>query len=119
MAMRSQHTVPAAEASRRALREIVYFVHERRESYLRLLGPGAAPQLVRAVGQAFTERTVQALERMEARPADADPRVTAQFLAGGVLGVIGAWLADQAGPWSPDQLVEALIQCLPGWLNSD
>ena len=119
MAMRSQHTVPAAEARRRALREIVYFVHERRESYLRLLGPGAAPQLVRAVGQAFTERTVQALERMEARPADADPRVTAQFLAGGVLGVIGAWLADQAGPWSPDQLVEALIQCLPGWLNSD
>jgi AcrR family transcriptional regulator len=119
MAMRSQHTVPAAEASRRALREIVYFVHERRESYLRLLGPGAAPQLVRAVGQAFTERIVQALERMEARPADADPRVTAQFLAGGVLGVIGAWLADQAGPWAPDQLVEALIQCLPGWLNSD
>jgi AcrR family transcriptional regulator len=119
MAMRSRHTVPAAEASRRALREIVYFVHERRESYLRLLGPGAAPQLVRAVGQAFTERTVQALERMEARPADADPRVTAQFLAGGMLGVIGAWLADQAGPWSPDQLVEALIQCLPGWLNSD
>lgn len=119
IAMRSQHRVPAAEASRRALREIVYFVHERRESYLRLLGPGAAPQLVRAVGQAFTERTVQALERMEARPADADPRVTAQFLAGGVLGVIGAWLADQAGPWSPDQLVEALIQCLPGWLNSD
>jgi len=119
MAMRSPHTVPAAEASRRALREIVYFVHERRESYLRLLGPGAAPQLVRGVGQAFTERTVQALERIEARPADADPRVTAQFLAGGVLGVIGAWLADQAGPWSPDQLVEALIQCLPGWLNSD
>jgi hypothetical protein len=34
---------------------------------------------------AFTERTVQALERMDARPPGADPRVTAQFLSGGVL----------------------------------
>jgi hypothetical protein len=56
---------------------------------------------------------------MNARPAGADPRVTAQFLAGGVLGVIGAWLADQPGLWSPNQLVEALVQCLPGWLNAD
>jgi AcrR family transcriptional regulator len=119
MVMRSTHSVPAAEASRRALRDIVYFVHERRDSYVRLLGPGAAPQLVRAVCQAFTERTVQALEQMDARPAGADPLVTAQFLAGGVLGVIGAWLAGQPAEWSPDQLVEALVQCLPGWLNAD
>src|ERR1700683_2209726 len=40
--MRSEHSVPAAEASRRALREIVGFVHDRRETYARLLGPGAA-----------------------------------------------------------------------------
>ena len=46
-------------------------------------------------------------------------RVTARFLAGGVLGVIGAWLADERSRWSPDELVEALIQCLPGWLNTD
>jgi AcrR family transcriptional regulator len=119
IAMRSQHSVPAAEASRRALHEIVSFVHERRESYVRLLGPGAAPQLMRAVSEAFTERTVQALEEMDARPVGADPRVTAQFLAGGVLGVIGAWLAARPGARSPEQLVEALVQCLPGWLNAD
>ena len=117
--MRSQHSVPAAEASRRALREIVGFVHERRETYVRLLGPGAAPALVQAVTEAFTERTVQALEQMDARPAGADPQVTARFLAGGVLGVIGAWLADQPAQWPPDRLVEALIWCLPGWLNAD
>jgi AcrR family transcriptional regulator len=117
--MRSQHTVPAAEASRRALRDIVYFIHARRASYVRLLGPGAAPQFVRAVTEAFTERTVQALEPMAARPASADPLVTAQFLAGGVLGVIGAWLAGQLPGWSPDQVVEALVACLPGWLNAD
>ncbi|HEX3749684.1 MAG TPA: TetR/AcrR family transcriptional regulator [Streptosporangiaceae bacterium] len=116
IALRSGHSVSGAEASRRALREIVAFVGERRGPYARLLGPGAAPQLVRAVAGAFTERTVLALEPMDVRPAEADPRVTAQFLAGGVLGVIGAWLADPDPVQGPDELVEALIQCLPGWL---
>ena len=115
--MRSRHSVPGTEASRRALRDIVGFVDERRASYARLLGPGAAPQLVQAVTEAFTERTVEALARMDARPADADPVITAQFLAGGVLGVISGWLAGPPGQCTPDELVEALIQCLPGWLN--
>jgi AcrR family transcriptional regulator len=119
IAMRGEHSVPAAEASRRALRDIVSFVWERRESYARVLGPGAAPRLLREVTEAFAERTVVSLERMDTRPAGADPRVTARFLAGGVLGVIGAWLADPRSQWSPDDLVEALIQCLPGWLNTD
>ena len=117
--MRSQHTVPAAEASRRALRDIVGFVDERRASYARLLGPAAAPPLMTAVTEAFTENTVQALERMPARPPGADPLVTAQFLAGGVLGVIGGWLAGQPAGWSADQVVEALMHCLPSWLNAD
>jgi AcrR family transcriptional regulator len=116
IAMRAQHSVTGVEASRRALHEIVSFVAARRDSYTRLLGPGAAPQLVHAVAEAFTERTVQALEPMDVRPPEADPLVTARFLAGGVLGVIGAWLADPDPVMSPDQLVEALIQCLPGWL---
>jgi hypothetical protein len=109
----------AAPAASRPLRDIVGFVSERRESCARVLGPGAAPRLLRAVTDAYAERTVLSLERMDARPAAADPRVTARFLAGGVLGVIGAWLADANSTWSPDDLVEALIQCLPGWLNTD
>jgi anti-sigma factor RsiW len=72
-----------------------------------------------AVTEAFTENTAQALERMPVRPAGADPLVTAQFLAGGVLGVIGAWLAGQPPGWSADQVVEALMHCLPRWLNTD
>ena len=119
IAMRSEHSVPAVEASRRALRDIVSFVSERRDSYARVLGAGAAPRLLRAVTEAFTERTVASLERLDTRPAEADVQVTARFLAGGVLGVIGAWLSDDPPGWSPDQLVEALIQCLPGWLNTD
>jgi AcrR family transcriptional regulator len=117
--MRAGHSVPAEEASRRALREIVQFVCEQRDSYARVLGPGAAPRLLQAVSDAFTERTVASLERIAARPPGADVRVTARFLAGGVLGVIGAWLNDERSRWSPDELVEALVQCLPGWLNTD
>jgi len=118
IARRAAH-VPAAQASRQALRDLVAFIYERRDSYARVLGPGAAPRLVRAVTEAFTERTAASLERIESRPAGADPRVTARFLAGGILGVIGAWLAEQPSQWSPDQLVEALVQCLPGWLVTD
>jgi AcrR family transcriptional regulator len=116
IALRSEHIVSGTEASRRALREIVSFVGEQRAAYARLLGPGAAPQLIGAVAEAFAERTVQALEPMDVRPPEADPWITAQFLAGGVLSVIGAWLADPESATSPDQVVEALIQCLPGWL---
>jgi AcrR family transcriptional regulator len=116
IALRSEHIVSGTEASRRALREIVSFVGEQRAAYARLLGPGAAPQLAGAVAGAFAERTVQALEAMDVRPPEADPRITAQFLAGGVLSVIGAWLADPEPATSSDQVVEALIQCLPGWL---
>ena len=111
--------MPAQEASRRALEDIVGFVHERRDSYARVLGPGAAPRLLRAVTEAFTERTVASLERIGTRPPGADLRVTARFLAGGVLGVIGTWLSDDQSRWTPDELVEALTHCLPRWLDID
>ena len=111
--------MPAQEASRRALEDIVGFVHERRDSYARVLGPGAAPRLLRAVTEAFTERTVASLERVSTRPPGADLRVTARFLAGGVLGVIGTWLSDDQSRWTPDELVEALTHCLPRWLDID
>jgi AcrR family transcriptional regulator len=117
--MRAEHSVPAGEASRRALHDIVSFVYERRDSYARVLGPGAAPRLLQAVTDAFTERTVASLERIVTRPPGADVRVSARFLAGGVLGVIGAWLCEDQPSRSPEELVEALAQCLPGWLNTD
>jgi len=129
--LRAEHRVTGVQASRQALREIVRFIAERRASYVRLLGPGAAPQLMRAVAEAFTEHTMVSLGRMDTRPASADPKITAQFLAGGVLGVIGAWLAEETErspltsdddhplPPTSDELVEALIQCLPGWFLTD
>jgi hypothetical protein len=84
-----------------------------------VLGPGAAPRLERADTDAFAERTAASLGRIENCPPGADLRVTARFLAGGVLGVIGTWLSDESPGCSPDELVEALVQCLPAWLNTD
>jgi AcrR family transcriptional regulator len=118
-ARRSSHSVPAAEASRRALWDIVEFVAPRRSTYARVLGPAAAPRLLRAVSEAYTEQAAVALSRIPSRPPGTDVTLTARFLAGGVLGVIGAWLGEDSPSRSPEELVEALVQCLPGWLNND
>jgi AcrR family transcriptional regulator len=117
--LRAEHAVPAAEASRRALRDIAWFVYERRGSYARVLGAGAAPRLIEAVSEAFTERTAASLARVQPRPPGTDVTVTARFLAGGVLSVLGAWLSGEQPASPPDEVAEALVQCLPGWLNND
>ena len=117
--LRSAHSVTAAEASRRALTEIVDFVVERRASYVNLLGPGAAPAVKQAITDAYVRRAVEALEHNENRPADVDPVVTAHFLAGGVLGVLGAWLAVPEPQRSRNELVEAIVTCLPSWITAD
>ncbi|WP_231861606.1 MULTISPECIES: TetR/AcrR family transcriptional regulator [Frankia] len=118
IALRTRHGVSAAEASRRALRDIVRFVDSHRVVYARLLGPGAAPRLVQAIADAFTEHTVETLGRMDNRPPGVDITLTARFLAGGVLGVIGCWLADPPQRWPPERLIDALVLCLPGWLTA-
>ncbi|MFG1922662.1 TetR/AcrR family transcriptional regulator [Cryptosporangium sp. NPDC048952] len=117
--LRSGGALTGVQASRRALADIVGFVAERRGSYVNLLGPGAAPTVKKAITDAYVQHTIEALERNENRPPDADPVVTAHFLAGGVLGVLGAWLATDHPERTPDELVEALIRCLPAWINAD
>ncbi|MHA3704749.1 TetR/AcrR family transcriptional regulator [Jatrophihabitans sp. YIM 134969] len=116
--LRSEHAVTAEEASRRALREIVDFVWERRASYTRLLGPAAPARVPAAVTEAFAAHATRSLRLMPNRPDDADPAVTAQFIAAGVLVVVGRWLADPRR-WSRERLVTALMHCLPGWVTTD
>ncbi len=116
--LRSEHTLTAEEASRRALREIVDFVWERRTSYARLLGPAAPSRLPVAVTDAFATHAARSLRSMPNRPPEADPVVTAQFIAAGVLHVVGRWLAEPRR-WSRERIVTALMQCLPGWITTD
>ena len=93
IAMRGEHSVTAAEASRRALRDIVSFV-ARAPRVLRpgaRAGRGAAPAA--EVTEAFAgDGGVAGAHGYP--PGGSGLRVTARFLAGGVLGVIGAWLVD-------------------------
>lgn len=116
--LRTEHAVTAEEASRRALREIVDFVWERRASYARLLGPAAPARVPTAVTAAFATHAARSLRQMPNRPADADPVLTAHFIAAGVLHVVGRWLAEPRR-WSRERLVTALTHCLPGWITTD
>ncbi|MFG1922387.1 TetR/AcrR family transcriptional regulator [Cryptosporangium sp. NPDC048952] len=117
--LRTGHEVTGVEASRRALTAIVGFVSEHRASYANLLGPGAAPAVKQAIADAYVDRAITALSSNANLPADVDPVVTAHFIAGGVLGVLGAWLASDAPQRSPNDLVEALIRCHPSWITAD
>lgn len=108
----------SGKASRLAIGEIVRFVGDQPQMFVRLLGPGAAPRFVQAVTDRFTQDTEHALRLSPALPPDVDVAVVARFLAGGVLGVIGNWLA--AGATTPqDQLVDEIARCLPAWLADD
>ncbi|MET0931373.1 MAG: TetR/AcrR family transcriptional regulator [Aeromicrobium sp.] len=108
--------ITPAEASRRAIGGVVTFLESRRSSYARLIGPTAPTQLRAAVSDAFIEHSVESISRMAGRPADADPVLVARFLAGGVLSVLGSWLAEPADDWPAARLVDALLLCLPAWL---
>lgn len=116
--LRSENTLTAEAASRRALGEIVDFVWERRASYARLLGPAAPSRLPVAVTDAFAAHAARSIREMPGRPPEADPVLTAQFIAAGVLHVVGRWLAEPRR-WSRERLVVALMHCLPGWITTD
>jgi AcrR family transcriptional regulator len=111
----SDSTTSPREASRRAIAGIVGFIADHRDTYASLLAPGAAPPaLQRALVATYTEHSAAAISAAPARPADADPLVTARFLAGGVLGVLAEWLSEPDR--SEAELVDAIVACLPGWL---
>ena len=63
---RAEHSVLAEEASRQALRDIVAFVHERRDSYARVLGPGTTAPAER--GHCSLYRTDGGVSRAHPRP---------------------------------------------------
>ncbi len=109
--------VTPAEASRHAIAGIVGLVGGHRTLYARLLGPTAPPRLRTAVTTAFAEHSVEPLTRMSVRPAGVDPRTVADYLAGGVLAVLGSWLANpDDSARTADHVVEEILLCLPAWL---
>jgi AcrR family transcriptional regulator len=116
--MRVEQAVSGHEASRRAMSRVVGFVAARRATYAPLLGFDAAPGVLRAITEACAELTARAIARMQDRPATVDVEVVSQFLAHGLVGVIGRWLADSDGRLSDDAVVDQLVQCFPAWLTA-
>jgi AcrR family transcriptional regulator len=116
--MRSKFAVGGQEASRSAMSDIVQFVGARRSLYAPLLGPQAPAGAVQRITDAFAETTVEAIEQMATVPPAVDVQVVSRFLAHGVIGVVGRWLADPQSPLSDDQVVEQLMMCFPGWLTA-
>jgi AcrR family transcriptional regulator len=108
--------VAPAEASRRAITGVVTFLAARRALFARLLGPTGPARVRDAVTTAFVDHSIDALSRMAGRPDDVDLTVVARFLAGGVLGVVGQWLAEPESDRTAEALVEELLLCLPSWL---
>ncbi|WGL54117.1 TetR/AcrR family transcriptional regulator [Nocardioides sp. BP30] len=113
---RAGSTTSPLEASRLAVQALVDFLGPRRTTYARLLGPGAAPTVYVAVSEAFVRHATDALSRTAYRPDGVDVALTARFLAGGVLKVLGIWLAEPA-PRPSEEVVDALIACFPAWLT--
>jgi AcrR family transcriptional regulator len=115
---RGSDAVSPGEATRRAISALVAYVGARRATYARLLGPGAAPKVHAEVVAAYAEHATSALAAAPGRPAGADAAVTARFLAGGVLTVLGAWLQEPADAQpDADALVDALVGAMPAWLT--
>ncbi|MCM6760861.1 TetR/AcrR family transcriptional regulator [Rathayibacter sp. ZW T2_19] len=104
-----------ATALRRGYARLVERLVDRHAFHARLRARASA----RVASDDAVLGTVLALHReVLARvdvPASVDPELTATFAAGGVLAVVGAWLAGSLDG-TDEELVEQLVALLPPWL---
>jgi AcrR family transcriptional regulator len=96
-----------SDVSEESLSEVVRFVFDRRSVYAALLR--RPDGFARAVEDAFADSSLRTLR---AGGQVADPEVTARFIAAGVMGVLGWWLADDHG-WTPQRLAKELTRIIP------
>jgi AcrR family transcriptional regulator len=106
----------AIETARATTAQLVAEFARKRALYAGVLGSRTTTEAHRAVQAAFAE---QALDTMRATvPDDVDPRLAADYVAGGSLAVITAWLlSEQPGP--TEHVQRQLIALLPPWLLTD
>ncbi len=81
-----------------------------------MLGSRTTTETHQAVREAFAEQALGTM--LQAAPAHLDPRIAAEYLAGGTLAVLTAWLlSDEPAPVETVQ--QQLLALLPTWLSSD
>jgi AcrR family transcriptional regulator len=104
------------ETAQATTAQLVAEFARKRSLYAGVLGSRTTTEAHRAVQDAFAE---QALDTMRATaPVDVDPRLAADYVAGGSLAVITAWLLSEH-PAPIDRVQRQLIALLPTWLLTD
>lgn len=96
------------EVNRRVILEIASFVAAHRDTYGALLTRNEG--FARTVADTFAEQVLVTLRTRER--VHADPEVTAQYMAAGLIGVLSWWL-DSGDARSPEDLATALIAITP------
>ncbi|GMA27378.1 TetR/AcrR family transcriptional regulator [Arenivirga flava] len=104
------------DAARATTAQLVAEFARRRALYASVLGSRTTTETHRAVSEAFAEQALGTM--LQTAPAHLDPRIAAEYLAGGTLAVLTAWLlSDEPAPVETVQ--QQLLALLPTWLSSD
>ncbi|WP_282857287.1 TetR/AcrR family transcriptional regulator [Pseudoclavibacter helvolus] len=111
-----RETQTPIETARATTSQLVAEFAKRRTLYAGVLGSRTTTEAARAVRAAFAE---QALGTMQLTvPAGLDPKVAADYVAGGSLAVLTAWLLSDT-PEPTERVQQQLLALLPAWLIND
>lgn len=104
------------ETARATTSQLVAEFAKRRTLYAGVLGSRTTTEANRAVRAVFAE---QALGTMRLTvPVGLDPKVAADYVAGGSLAVLTAWLLSST-PEPTERVQQQLLALLPAWLIND
>ncbi|VXB99278.1 TetR/AcrR family transcriptional regulator [Pseudoclavibacter sp. 8L] len=104
------------ETARATTSQLVAEFAKRRTLYAGVLGSRTTTEAHRAVRAAFAD---QALGTMQLTvPEGLDPKVAADYVAGGTLAVLTAWLLSDA-PEPIERVQQQLLALLPTWLINE
>jgi AcrR family transcriptional regulator len=109
-------TTSPIETARATTAHLVAEFDRRRNLYAGVLGSRTTTEVHRAVQDAFADQALGTMR--ETVPEHLDPRVAAEYVAGGSLAIITAWMLSDT-PLPPSTVQEHLIALLPLWLIND
>lgn len=111
-----RRTASPIETARATTAQLVEEFARRRSLYAGVLGSRTTTEAHRAVQDAFAEQALGTMR--ETVPAHLDPRLAADYVAGGTLAVLTGWLlGDDPAPTARVQ--EQLLALLPTWLINE
>ncbi|WP_068494945.1 TetR/AcrR family transcriptional regulator [Pseudoclavibacter helvolus] len=114
--LRLRASATPIETARATTSQLVAEFAKRRTLYAGVLGSRTTTEAHRGVRAVFAE---QALGTMQLTvPVGLDPKVAAEYVAGGSLAVLTAWLLSDT-PEPIERVQQQLLSLLPAWLIND